>query len=65
LSEKPSNEKEYKKCLDFIIGWVGSWTEEIKSEEEYVESFRRFAELMGGVTIMEVLGTERRKVLDD
>jgi hypothetical protein len=39
LSEKMSNEKKYKKYLDFIIGWARSWTEEIESEEEYVESF--------------------------
>jgi hypothetical protein len=27
LSGKTSNEKKYKKYLDFIIGWVRSWTE--------------------------------------
>jgi hypothetical protein len=42
LSEKTSNEKKYKKYLDFIIGWVKSCTEEIESEEDYVESFKRF-----------------------
>jgi hypothetical protein len=42
LSEKTSNENKYKKYLDFTIGWVRSWTEEIESEEEYVESFKRF-----------------------
>jgi hypothetical protein len=34
LSKKKSNEKKYKKYLDFVIGWVRSWTEEIESEEE-------------------------------
>jgi hypothetical protein len=29
LSEKTSNEKKYKKYLDFIIGWVRLWAEEI------------------------------------
>jgi hypothetical protein len=63
LSEKTSNEKKYKKYLDFVIGWVRSWTEEIESEEEYVESFKSFQEFMGRRTIMEVLGGERRTVL--
>jgi hypothetical protein len=47
LSEKMFNEKKYKKYLDFIIGWVRSWIQEIESEEEYVESFKRFEEFMG------------------
>jgi hypothetical protein len=46
LSKKTSNEKKYKKYLDFIIGWARSWTEEIESEEECVESFKRFKEFM-------------------
>jgi RAB protein geranylgeranyltransferase component A len=65
LSGKTSNEKKYKKYLDFIIGWVRSWTEEIESEEEYVESFKRFEEFIGRRTNMEVLGCEICKVLDD
>jgi hypothetical protein len=65
LSGKTSNETKYKKYLDFIIGWVKSWTEEIKSEEEYVESFKRFEEFIGRKTTMEVLGAERFKVIDD
>jgi hypothetical protein len=56
LSEKTSNEKKYKKYLDFIIGWVRSWAEEIESEEEYVESFKNFEEFMGRRATMEVLG---------
>jgi hypothetical protein len=44
---------------------VRSWTGEIESEEEYVESFKRFEEFIGRRTTMEVLGAERRKVLDD
>jgi hypothetical protein len=48
LSGKTSNEKKYKKYLDFIIGWVRSWTEEIESEEEYVEFVKRSEEFMGG-----------------
>jgi hypothetical protein len=65
LSEKKSNEKKYKKYLDFIVGWVRSWTEEIESKEEYVESFKRFEEFTGRRTTMEVLGVERRKDLYD
>jgi hypothetical protein len=34
---------------------VRSWTEEIESEEEYVESFKMFEEFMGRRTTMEVL----------
>jgi hypothetical protein len=60
LSEKTSNEN-----LDFIIGWARSWTEEIESEDDYVESFNKFEEFMGRRTTMEVMGVERRKVLDD
>jgi hypothetical protein len=60
-----SNEKKYKKYLDFIIVWLRSWTEEIESEEEYVESFKRFEEFMGRRMTMEVLGAERSKILDD
>jgi hypothetical protein len=44
---------------------VRSCTEEIESEEEYVESFKRFKEFMGRRKTMEVLGAERHKVLDD
>jgi hypothetical protein len=62
LSEKASNEKKYKKYLDLIIGWVRSWTEENESEEEYVESFKRFEEFMARGAILEVLGA---KVIDD
>jgi hypothetical protein len=65
LSERTSNAKKYKKYLDFIIVWVKSWTEEIESEEEHVESFKRFEELMGRRTTMEVMGGERHNVLDD
>jgi hypothetical protein len=60
-----SNEKKYKKYLDFIIDWVRSWTEEIELEEDYVESFESFEEFMGRVTPMEVLGADIRKVLDE
>jgi hypothetical protein len=55
-----SNEKKYMKYLDFIIGWDRSWTEDIESDEEYVESFKRFEEFMGRRTTAEVLGAERR-----
>jgi hypothetical protein len=44
---------------------VRSWTEEIESEEEYVESFKIFEEFMGRRNTMEVLGAERLKLLDD
>jgi hypothetical protein len=65
-SEKTSNEKKYKKYIYFIIGWLRTWTEEIEEEEdEDVESFKRFEEFMGRRKTMEVLGAERRKVLDD
>jgi hypothetical protein len=47
------------------MGWVRSHTEEIESEEEYVESFNRFDEFMGRRTTMGVLGAERRNVRDD
>jgi hypothetical protein len=42
LSGKTSNENKYNKYLDFILGWVSSWTEDIESEEEYVEEVKRF-----------------------
>jgi hypothetical protein len=48
LSGKTSNEKKYKKYLYFIIGWVRSWTKEIESEEEYVESLKGLSNLWGG-----------------
>jgi hypothetical protein len=60
-----SNEKKYKKYLDFIIGWVRSWTEEIEADEEYVESFIRFEEFTGRRTTVEVLWGETCKVLGD
>jgi hypothetical protein len=63
LSENTSNENKYNKYLDFIIGWVRSWTREIESEDKYVESFKQF-EFTGRRTSMEVLGAERRKFLD-
>jgi hypothetical protein len=65
LSGKNSNENKYTKYLDFIIGWVSSWNEEIESEKEYVESFKRFEELIGRRRTTEVLWAERCKVLDD
>jgi hypothetical protein len=54
-----------EKLLEEIIGWVRSYTEEIESEEEYLESFKRFGESRGGRTTMEMMGGERGKVLDD
>jgi hypothetical protein len=42
-----------------------SWTEEIESDEKDVQSFKRFKEFVDRSMIIEVMGAERRKILDD